>query len=74
VLPNEAKDTRGKLQVVPSWPSHKTTAVIGQVGGIALDSKGDIVVFHRADRRWESGCVYFSFLFNFYVWQNMNFN
>ncbi|XP_045156452.2 probable peptidyl-alpha-hydroxyglycine alpha-amidating lyase pgal-1 [Mercenaria mercenaria] len=46
-------DTSGKLLEVPNWPTSKTNGLIGQVGGIALDSKGNLVVFHRADRRWD---------------------
>lgn len=49
----ESEDTVGKLREVPQWPSAEAKSLIGQVGGIALDTDGNLVVFHRADRRWD---------------------
>lgn len=43
------------LRDVPGWPT--TSAVIGQVGGVAVDTDGNVVVFHRADRRWDARFV-----------------
>jgi peptidylamidoglycolate lyase len=38
---------------VPDWPRLPDGIEIGQVGGIGVDSHGDIFVFHRAERVWE---------------------
>ena len=43
------------LHDVPGWPA--TSSVIGQVGGIAMDTDKNLVVFHRADRRWDGRLV-----------------
>lgn len=42
----------GSLDVVDGWP-HKPLS-IGQVGGLAVDSKGLLHILHRAGRRWGS--------------------
>lgn len=47
------EDSSGKLREVPNFPSSQAQSLIGQVGGIALDTRGNLVVFHRADRRWD---------------------
>jgi hypothetical protein len=39
------------VDLVSSWPS--AVLKIGQVGGIATDTKGHLHIFHRADRVWE---------------------
>ena len=49
-----ADDVPMVLREVPDWPSVTMKPVIGQVGGIAVDSVDNLVVFHRASRRWES--------------------
>ena len=48
----EEDDDPLPLRDVPGWPS--TSAVIGQVGGVAVDTDDNLVVFHRADRRWDA--------------------
>ena len=45
----------GKLESVANWP--KQPLDIGQVAGLAVDGSGRPVVFHRADRVWESRYV-----------------
>ncbi|WAR18934.1 AMDB-like protein [Mya arenaria] len=42
------------LQQVVGWPVASRERHLGQVGGLAVDSKGRVVVFHRAERRWDS--------------------
>jgi peptidylamidoglycolate lyase len=39
-------------QLVPTWPRLPTGTKIGQVSGVGVDSRGDVYVFHRADRVW----------------------
>ncbi|MBV6450209.1 MAG: hypothetical protein MHPDNHAH_00930 [Anaerolineales bacterium] len=39
-------------QVVPNWPRLPEGVRIGQVSGIGINSRGDVIVFHRADRVW----------------------
>ena len=39
------------LRDVPGWPGISQT--IGQVGGVAMDTDNNLVVFHRANRRWD---------------------
>lgn len=40
---------------IETWPDQKTTKEIGQIGGIALNNaNSELVVFHRASRKWES--------------------
>ena len=43
------------LHDVPGWPAK--ASVIGQVGGVAMDTDKNLVVFHRADRRWDARLV-----------------
>jgi peptidylamidoglycolate lyase len=40
-------------RVVPGWPSLPEGIVLGQVAGVGVDSRGDVFVFHRAERVWE---------------------
>ncbi|KAH3841699.1 peptidyl-alpha-hydroxyglycine alpha-amidating lyase 2-like [Dreissena polymorpha] len=56
----EPDDASGALREVPNWPTERTRPLIGQVGGLAVDSEGQVVVFHRAERRWDAS----SFVFN----------
>lgn len=48
-----------KLHVVSDWPS--LTALqkskLGQVTGVSLDSKGQVIVFHRGSRTWDDRYV-----------------
>jgi peptidylamidoglycolate lyase len=46
---------------VPGWPS-LAEGVIGQVGGVAVDSHGDVIVFHRAGRVWEGEEIALEFI------------
>ena len=38
---------------VPEWPRLPEGIVLGQVSGVDVDSRGDVFVFHRAERVWE---------------------
>jgi peptidylamidoglycolate lyase len=42
----------GGYRVVHGWPALREGYVLGQVSGVALDSHGDVFVFHRADHPW----------------------
>ena len=43
-----------ELTVVPKWPSilPEDKLTLGQVGGVATDSKGNVYIFHRGSRTW----------------------
>ena len=58
----QARDSEAyipELHVVPDWPSLTAieTSKLGQVTGVSLDSKGQVVVFHRASRIWDDKYV-----------------
>ena len=40
-------------QFAPDWPRLPTGIEIGQVSGVGVDSRGDVFVFHRAEKVWE---------------------
>src|SRR5579884_1207276 len=42
----------GAYAVVHGWPALSDGYVLGQVSGVAVDSHGDVLVFHRADHPW----------------------
>lgn len=42
----------GAYAVVHGWPVLSDGYVLGQVSGVAIDSHGDVLVFHRADHPW----------------------
>ena len=48
-----------ELHVVSDWPSLTAieTSKLGQVTGVSLDSKGQVIVFHRASRIWDEKYV-----------------
>lgn len=49
----EASTTgQGPYAVVHGWPALAEGYVLGQVSGVAVDSQGDLLVFHRADHPW----------------------
>jgi peptidylamidoglycolate lyase len=41
-----------ELRVVNGWPRLPEGEILGQVSGVASDSKGNIFVFHRGQRPW----------------------
>ena len=43
-----------QLQDIPKWPSQQAKTKLGQVSGVAMDTDGNLVVFHRADRHWNA--------------------
>lgn len=60
VIPSkDAEEHIPQLHVVSDWPSltEKETPKLGQVTGVSLDSKGQVVVFHRGSRTWDAKYV-----------------
>jgi hypothetical protein len=49
-----------QLEFESGWPQDKVT--IGQVGGVATDTSGNVYIFHRGSRAWDAWSV-FSYLF-----------
>lgn len=45
-------DEREAYRVVNGWPLLPEGRVLGQVAGVGVDSRGDVLVFHRASRVW----------------------
>lgn len=37
-------------EMVPHWPGHDVK--VGQVGGVAVDSNNEVLIFHRGSRQW----------------------
>ncbi len=58
VVFNAESETNGMTQV-DSWPKIRDSDHIslGQVSGVATDSKGNIHIFHRGPRVWDSRLV-----------------
>lgn len=50
-LNHEGEVFNGELFVESEWPEEKTE--LGQIAGVATSQKGDAVIFHRANRKWE---------------------
>jgi peptidylamidoglycolate lyase len=48
-------------QPVPGWPN-LADGVMGQVGGVAVDSERNVFVFHRAGRVWEGEEIALEFI------------
>jgi DNA-binding beta-propeller fold protein YncE len=48
----QAAASRAEYHVVHGWPALSEGFVLGQVSGVAIDSHGDVLVFHRADHPW----------------------
>ncbi|XP_017345196.1 peptidyl-glycine alpha-amidating monooxygenase isoform X2 [Ictalurus punctatus] len=46
----EVLDQGAHLEEVTGWP--EVALQLGQVSGLALDSDGNLVIFHRGDHRW----------------------
>lgn len=60
VVPSsDTEEHTSKLRVVSDWPSLTAAenSKLGQVSGVSLDSKGRVVVFHRASRTWDAKYV-----------------
>lgn len=43
--------SKDEYEIVKSWPNLGKEK-LGQVSGVAVDSKGNVLVFHRGQRRW----------------------
>ncbi|XP_076465980.1 peptidyl-glycine alpha-amidating monooxygenase B-like [Babylonia areolata] len=48
---NPTESLSGGLQYLSDWPGDQVK--IGQVGGVATDSVGNVYIFHRGDRVWD---------------------
>ena len=51
---DEAEDKlpRGLTEVL-NWPESNPQRKVGQIAGVAVQTTGDVVVFHRGDRKWD---------------------
>ncbi|RXG68440.1 Peptidyl-glycine alpha-amidating monooxygenase [Armadillidium vulgare] len=49
--PRKGKILNSEFQVVDNWGP--TNYSLGQVTAVSIDSRGDVVIFHRADRIWD---------------------
>ncbi len=45
-------NTTIKYEMVNSWPDLPANIKLGNPTGIALDSSENVLIFHRADRKW----------------------
>ena len=48
----EDKHSRGLTEVL-NWPESNPQHKVGQIAGVAVQTTGDVVVFHRGDRKWD---------------------
>lgn len=48
---------------VPEWPD-KRKIKLGSVSGVALDTIGNVYVFHRGDRIWDATTFSLEYVFN----------
>jgi peptidylamidoglycolate lyase len=48
----DAEAAVGSYDVVHGWPELSAGMVLGQVSGVAIDSRGDVFVFHRPGHPW----------------------
>ncbi|MEO8448222.1 MAG: peptidyl-alpha-hydroxyglycine alpha-amidating lyase family protein [Gemmatimonadota bacterium] len=51
-LPLQAQKAAAAYEVVHGWPDLPAGEVLGQATGVAVSSKGEVLVFHRANRTW----------------------
>jgi DNA-binding beta-propeller fold protein YncE len=51
-VPVAAAPSGNRYEVVHGWPVLPDGEMLGQTSGVAVDSHGNVLVFHRADRRW----------------------
>ena len=40
------------LTADPTWPTPETARALGQLSGVAIDTYGNAIIFHRGDRTW----------------------
>ncbi|KAL4227515.1 hypothetical protein ACF0H5_012959 [Mactra antiquata] len=52
-IEEDAPVNKDILEQIEQWPANDVQSEIGQVGGVAMDTNDNLVVFHRADRRWD---------------------
>lgn len=55
---NGQEQRSSRVQQDPTWSG--SNLKLGQVAGVAVDRNGDVLVFHRADRRWGAGTFDFN--------------
>ena len=48
-----SRNSNDQVHVVHGWPILPPGEVLGQPAGVAVNSHGDVFVFHRADRKWK---------------------
>lgn len=48
---------QGSWEVVHGWPILPEGVMLGAVAGVGVDSRGDVFVFHRAERPWPASDV-----------------
>ena len=49
------QDSMNNYQLVKDWPDLPAGFNLGNPAGIGIDTKENIFIFHRADRKWRSG-------------------
>lgn len=49
---NKVVGGKGRYQVVHGWPQLPEGQVLGSAAGVAVNARGEVFVFHRADRVW----------------------
>ncbi|CAB3983869.1 peptidyl-glycine alpha-amidating monooxygenase isoform X2 [Paramuricea clavata] len=42
-----------ELTEVLNWPESNPQHKVGQIAGVAVQTTGDVVIFHRGDRKWD---------------------
>ncbi|WP_342376413.1 hypothetical protein NVS55_34660 [Myxococcus stipitatus] len=47
----------GDYEVSAEWPVLPQGYVLGEVTGVAVDSKDRVFIFHRADKQWDNDSV-----------------
>ena len=49
---NENKSRAEKYKLDDSWPNLRDGFALGQVTGVGIDTNQNVLLFHRADRKW----------------------
>lgn len=73
VTPARANEQHySELHVVADWPilTALEQSKLGQVTGVSVDSKGQVIVFHRGSRIWDDRCATVLFCFSFFFHQD----
>ncbi len=51
---NEKHSQKDKHKLAKSWPNLPAGFILGQVTGIGIDTGQNVILFHRADRKWST--------------------